>query len=161
MPTPGDKVARIDGQIDSSDGNKQYSVSAAEYGIVIEIDEDGDFRLCDPRGELSGWRFKRDFKYIDIKDVSQTRDPVAQLQLDGLIQQAAAAEPLQPAKPRVPLVMPAMGTPGIQTNLVKPTVPLVRPRLFANDQTQQHQQAQAALAQQQVHQQLAEVQQQL
>ncbi len=58
MPREGDAVKSLTAQkID------EWELQPGEVAIVVEVDKDGDFKLKNPSGTVSGWAFRKKFAY--------------------------------------------------------------------------------------------------
>lgn len=64
----GDRVRRlsqVETTLHDADGNENaWNLLPEEVAVVVEVDKDGDVRLCNPTGLESGFTFRRDYGYV-------------------------------------------------------------------------------------------------
>lgn len=71
-PLVGDRVQRLSLEEttlhDSSGGKDSWKLSPMEVAVVVEVDNDGDFRLRNTSGYESGFTFRQDYGYIKAEE---------------------------------------------------------------------------------------------
>jgi len=98
-PVVGDAVYQMDDKVvgikDSSGNKGAWKLPTGEKATVVEVDEDGDFKLRNPAGVVSGWTLRKYYSYDVAKVEKSDQATETPSSVAAAVRQLAQKEPAE------------------------------------------------------------------